>query len=497
MSRESGQDRSQKTVAELLALHGGNVEGRRRHRRAAEEDDEQQPNGAAPRRARGATDTGPQAIIDRVRGDNPPPPNGRRNGGRRALPDDDAPPAPPRPQQDSAALPRPNGAPPPPPSGNFPRPVPPASGAFPKPNVAPPESGAFPRPAQEPAGFPPPEPGGFPRQNMPPQPSEPNGFKLPARRRPPHDSGPLRRPPQESAPLPLPEQGEEPRPRAAEETRQVPPLHRAPQPGALSARLDGLDVPAPDETADPGPPPGGMPSGAFAAPPRRPFRRRPGRPPAEPEQHTEQFQAVNGKQPPEAAVPQDAPPAGLSRWHRRRDQVAAEDTEVGVMPAVRDEPEPHPSGFARAPHVPDEQLEATGFHDPFADDDEEVDEFGDFGEAEPERRGAGYEYEDEAADEYEEDAEPASEASPARQWLSMAGQLALGVVGGAAVWLGFNWLWGKIPAAALVVALAVIVGLVWIVRKIRRADDIQTMVLAVLVGLVVTVSPAALLLLSR
>src|SRR2546426_806650 len=29
MSRESGQDRSQKTVAELLALHGGNVDGGR------------------------------------------------------------------------------------------------------------------------------------------------------------------------------------------------------------------------------------------------------------------------------------------------------------------------------------------------------------------------------------------------------------------------------------------------------------------------------------
>jgi hypothetical protein len=43
----------------------------------------------------------------------------------------------------------------------------------------------------------------------------------------------------------------------------------------------------------------------------------------------------------------------------------------------------------------------------------------------------------------------------------------------------------------------VVVGLVWIVRKIRRAEDLQTTVLAVLVGLVVTVSPAALLLVSR
>jgi hypothetical protein len=271
----------------------------------------------------------------------------------------------------------------------------------------------------------------------------------------------------------------------------VPPIRRTP-PGTLSARLDGLDAPAPEDTSDPGPPPpGGMPSGAFPAPPRR-RRRAPGRPQPEPEPHTEQFQAVEGQ--PEAVVPPNAPPAGLSRWRRRRDQVSSEDTEVGVMPVVPDAPE-HPSGFAPAPQVDDEHLEATGFHDPFAEDDEEVDEFGDFGEAEPERLG-GYDYESEA-EPGEDDFDDEPQASPAKQWLSMGVQLALGVLGGAAVWLGFNWLWGQIPAAALVVALLVIVGLVWIVRKIRRADDIQTMVLAVLVGLVVTVSPAALLLLSR
>jgi hypothetical protein len=87
--------------------------------------------------------------------------------------------------------------------------------------------------------------------------------------------------------------------------------------------------------------------------------------------------------------------------------------------------------------------------------------------------------------------------SPVREWLVMLAQLALGVIGGAAVWLGFNWLWGFLPAAALVVALVVTTGLVLIVRKIRKAEDLQTTVLAVLVGLVVTVSPAALLLLNR
>lgn len=94
------------------------------------------------------------------------------------------------------------------------------------------------------------------------------------------------------------------------------------------------------------------------------------------------------------------------------------------------------------------------------------------------------------------DAEDEPEAH-GKEWLAVAAQLTLGVVGGAGVWLLFNWLWMRIPAAALVAALAVVVGLVWIVRKIRKAEDMQTTVLAVLVGVVVTVSPAALLLLDR
>jgi hypothetical protein len=89
------------------------------------------------------------------------------------------------------------------------------------------------------------------------------------------------------------------------------------------------------------------------------------------------------------------------------------------------------------------------------------------------------------------------ERSPAKEWLIMISQIALGVVAGAAVWLGFQWLWGALPAAALVLALAVIAGLVLVVRKIRKAEDLQTTVYAVLVGLMVTVTPAALLLLKR
>ncbi len=91
----------------------------------------------------------------------------------------------------------------------------------------------------------------------------------------------------------------------------------------------------------------------------------------------------------------------------------------------------------------------------------------------------------------------AQAASPLWEWAAMVSQIGIGVVGGATLWLICEWLWQRIPVLALVVALAVITGLVWIVRRVRRAEDLQTTVIAVLVGLFVTVSPAALLLVGR
>ncbi|MDQ3761651.1 MAG: hypothetical protein M3460_08110 [Actinomycetota bacterium] len=87
--------------------------------------------------------------------------------------------------------------------------------------------------------------------------------------------------------------------------------------------------------------------------------------------------------------------------------------------------------------------------------------------------------------------------SPLWEWVVMVSQIGIGVVGGAALWLICEWLWQQIPVIALVVALAVITALVWVVRRVRRAEDLQTTVIAVLVGLFVTVSPAALLLVGR
>lgn len=96
-----------------------------------------------------------------------------------------------------------------------------------------------------------------------------------------------------------------------------------------------------------------------------------------------------------------------------------------------------------------------------------------------------------------DDTKRAQSGSPLWDWAVMVSQIGIGVVGGAALWLVCEWLWLRIPVVALVMALAVITGLVWIVRRVRRAEDLQTTVIAVLVGLFVTVSPAALLLVGR
>ncbi|QTR01287.1 hypothetical protein J7S33_17615, partial [Saccharothrix algeriensis] len=165
-----------------------------------------------------------------------------------------------------------------------------------------------------------------------------------------------------------------------------------------------------------------------------------------------------------------------------------------VPPAPPDLPEPLPDQSAEdwfgedddegAPRAA--EPESTQFH-PYVDldDDDDEEEDGD------RRRDLA---EEEPAGLADVDPDEPEDRSPGREWLLMIGQLAIGVLGGAALWLGFSFLWRTLAPAALVVALVVTVGLVMLVRRIRRADDLQTTILAVLVGLIVTVSPAAMLL---
>ncbi|MEU3273830.1 hypothetical protein ABZ639_23580 [Saccharomonospora sp. NPDC006951] len=520
MTEDSDGGRPQKTVAELLAEHGGQVDGapRRRRRRAADEDE----GGFQP----SISDTAPQAIIDRVRAEGPP------TGQHPPV----APPPPPGPQGPGHE-PRPPRGMPQPPRGTGTFQVPGAEDHG--------RQGPPPRQANGggtgvhgPVGPPPPGPeafdrGGATRRVAPVNPA------VPVNPGPP--------PAGHGAP---------------------PPQEHGPAEGTLSARLDGAEAPPAPE-----PPPPARQRG-FPLPPRL---RRGGRgaPPPPPEPHTEQFPAVGetdagqaGEGPP-ARLPADEPPAGLAGWRKRRQNAQLEDTQVTPpvpveppMPAQQgqltddavdegpptgfftpdfsdDEPTRHPF---RSGVLDDDPLAeghqgqagpyADPYDDPYADSYDYADGY-DSGYAE-DAEGYDQDYDREYDDEYErgprrthtedgvdaDDAEDPDDAggpdsaisamdavdddeedeeagSPAKQWMALAGQLAAGVAGGAGVWLGFNWLWGQLPAAALAAALVVTIGLVWIVRKVRRAEDLQTTVLALLVGLVVTVSPAALLLVSR
>lgn len=483
MSRESGGEQPQKTVAELLAQHGGQVGGTPRRRRRRAEDDSPDIG-----------DTAPQAIIDRVQGDSAAPDAPARHNGRS------------RDEHEEPQSPR-----------RRPRAMPPQEEAGPPTRrVMPPRRQAPPTPQQQPESY---GRGPDPRHAPPQQPPQPPQQSQPLPHPPPQQSQPLPtqppQPPQRGSLSPGPDASpEQEAPEAPSQQPQAP--HQAPRGSQMGS--GGYPVPQ-------------------AEPPRmrrRPLRR-PAPPPPEPEPHTEQFPAVAGE-----THETDEPPAGLSGWRRRRDKTQMDDTEVGVMPPVPGPAQdasgagPPTGAFTPSfdtgdqPAVDDrnEHGDLNGYdgYDGYDDgpsfgafDDDPLHEGGRRagavdeldGEARDAHGDSGeYGYEDEPlGDEAHDDTDDSDDRdtggqsgpgpSPAKQWMTLGAQLALGAVGGAAVWLGFNWLWVKLPAAALVAALAVTVGLVLIVRKVRRAEDLQTTVLALLVGLVVTVSPAALLLVSQ
>ncbi|MCZ4522157.1 hypothetical protein O4220_26850 [Rhodococcus ruber] len=107
-----------------------------------------------------------------------------------------------------------------------------------------------------------------------------------------------------------------------------------------------------------------------------------------------------------------------------------------------------------------------------------------------------------AAPETEPDASPATRsgrrASAAkgkggavRQWLVLVGQAVVAVVVGALLFKGFEQLWDVLPWVALVLSVLVIVGLVAVVRILRRTDDLISIVIAIAVGVFVTLGPLA------
>ena len=87
--------------------------------------------------------------------------------------------------------------------------------------------------------------------------------------------------------------------------------------------------------------------------------------------------------------------------------------------------------------------------------------------------------------------EPAAKNSAVKQWLSLIGQGVVAIVVGALLFKGFERLWDVLPWVALILAVLVIVGLVAVVRILRRTDDMFSMVIAIVVGVFVTLGPLA------
>ena len=83
---------------------------------------------------------------------------------------------------------------------------------------------------------------------------------------------------------------------------------------------------------------------------------------------------------------------------------------------------------------------------------------------------------------------------PRKQWVMLGVQSVGAALAGMLMFKGFEMLWEMQPLAALALAVVVILGLVALVRILRRTDDIFSTVIAVVVGVFVTLGPLAFLL---
>ena len=86
---------------------------------------------------------------------------------------------------------------------------------------------------------------------------------------------------------------------------------------------------------------------------------------------------------------------------------------------------------------------------------------------------------------------------PAQAWAGVVAQWLAGAVAGAVLWVLFRYLWRGLPVVALAAAVLVTAGLVLLVRQLLHHADRRTTGFAVLVGLLLTASPAVLVLLGR
>lgn len=83
---------------------------------------------------------------------------------------------------------------------------------------------------------------------------------------------------------------------------------------------------------------------------------------------------------------------------------------------------------------------------------------------------------------------------PRKQWMVLGAQSVGAAIAGMLAFKGFEMLWEAQPLVALALAVVVILGLVALVRILRRGDDMFSTVIAVVVGVFVTLGPLAFLL---
>lgn len=98
---------------------------------------------------------------------------------------------------------------------------------------------------------------------------------------------------------------------------------------------------------------------------------------------------------------------------------------------------------------------------------------------------------EDAADSRKEKKPARSKGGAVKQWFVLIGQAIVAIVVGALLFKGFEQLWDVLPWVALVLSVLVIVGLVAVVRILRRTDDLVSIVIAIAVGVFVTLGPLA------
>ncbi|MCX6463063.1 MAG: hypothetical protein NTW05_05665 [Pseudonocardiales bacterium] len=179
-------------------------------------------------------------------------------------------------------------------------------------------------------------------------------------------------------------------------------------------------------------------------------------------------------------------PVGAEEWHRARTGSrggTAIDGGPPLPPGPVDEDD-GPAGLGPSRRGP--SVDLRKHDDDYGDDydDYDPDVAAEFEAPPPRQRRLGR-------------AAAAARDAAAPAWSAVIVQWVAGALGGAVLWVLFRFLWRNLPVVALAASAIVTIGLVLVVRALLHNNDRRTTVFAVLVGLLLTVSPAILVLMGR